>query len=124
MPVQTCWGDKGLYVKFSGVITEEDITCAFDELYSDDKRFLSSSFIVWDSLGASGFKPLPIRTDIEAVKGMGKSIKKAQLQCAFVASNIEIIKQIKRYIKMSIKLNSSWQFCIFSSLKNAEKWIK
>jgi len=45
------------------------------------------------------------------------------INATFIATDSKIIKTIEAYIKISMKLNSPWQFKIFENTEDARKWL-
>ena len=122
MPFSCHWEPKGVYLKFSGIVSEQEIFDSDDAMY-DDPRFADIDYFIWDACDVTSLVMSSVQVDITAVRDMAISLKKDRLKCAFVATEQMIINQLQHYLEKSLLLRSQWQLALFENVEQARKWL-
>ncbi len=120
MPNKAVWEPRGLFRRFSGVVTSEEILQAVLKVYGDP-RFDDLTYVINDF------------SDIEGVALDERNIKKVayldkasartnpRIKIAFVTRNPAFFGYAEMYMKFVDEL--PWQTEIFSSLEEAREWL-
>ena len=122
MPYSCTWEANGVYIRFCGIVTLEEVSDADDVMYNDP-RFAAIDYFIWDACAVTSLALSDTQVDITAVKDMGISLKKDHLKCAFIATNHRIITQIEQYLEKSEGLKIPWRLAIFQDITQAREWL-
>jgi hypothetical protein len=122
MPHQTLWENKGIYWRFSGVVTLDEQELADGEMYGDP-RFDELEYFIWDGTDIDKVDYHETEADEPAAIDKVSSVYKPNLKGALIAKTESVKLVVQRYIKTSIELGSSWEFKMFDSLEQAREWL-
>jgi hypothetical protein len=121
MPYQTIWEQQGVFWKYSGIITNEDIVHSNNEFYGNPRSEDANYQLV------DGTKIEKLKIDLSSVEllaatdyACGLSLKK--LKVAFVSVRPEISELFEAYIDFAIEYNCKWECKIFNDLAAAREW--
>ena len=121
MPYNITWETEGLLIKWYGNATPEENIKSNGEIYGNDK-FDSIKYQIADFLDANTSQFSDKETSVVAKLESKASIWNRNLKVAHVATDPDLIYQIKLYEQMLKDTN--WQFGIFSSVNDARKWVE
>ena len=122
MPHITTWEKNGIYWVFSGVVTLQEQQKADGEMYSDP-RFDSLEYFIWDGTNVTKMDYGDSEADEPAAIDKASSTYKPNLKGALIAKNKAVRKKLKRYIKTSERLKSTWDLRIFETIDQARNWL-
>lgn len=122
MPYNTIWEKRGVMWRFYGDVTAEEISNANDEFYTDERSDRTRYQII-DALQVTSVEWTEQDISVTAAYDIGADRIIKNVKVAYVANDEEIISKLEKYIEISIKLNSSWQFRGFTELQPAKRWV-
>jgi hypothetical protein len=122
MPHFTRWEEDGIYWSFSGIVTLQEQKEADGEMYGDP-RFDSLRYFIWDGTNISKIDYDEYEADGPAAIDKVSSTYRPNLKGALIANDESVRKIIKRYIKTSERLKSSWDLKMFDTIKQARDWL-
>ncbi|WDE03631.1 hypothetical protein SG34_019905 [Thalassomonas viridans] len=122
MPYFCTWEAKGVYLRFSGVVTLAEVTESDDAMY-EDPRFADIDYFIWDASKVTSLSLSDTQVDITAVRDMRVSLKKDRLKCAFIATEQRLIKQLEQYLEKTKALKICWQMALFQDIDRARQWL-
>ncbi|PKP30742.1 MAG: hypothetical protein CVU00_13430 [Bacteroidetes bacterium HGW-Bacteroidetes-17] len=120
MTYKIFWEDRGLNIKWSGIITDEEIIRPNGEIYGN-KLFENIDYQIADFLNATP-SIFSVR-DILVIYTLEKQASRwnKKLMVAHIARDPEFINSIKAY--ESKMINTGWKFGIFDNLGDTRKWV-
>ena len=121
MAYEVTWEGEGLYLKFYGTITAQEVNAVNNEMYGDP-RFDGIKYQIWDSTDALKFELTERDADVAAATDASTVSYKPVCRCALVATDTEMRRLIERYIEKSLEKGSSWEFKLFERIEDARKW--
>ena len=115
------WDKEGVYLKFRGVVTAQDLIDANNYIISNGK-FDSIDYQIFDFLHIDDFKITPY--DITIVGTMDKSQTEfnKNMKVGIITQDDYVKEIISEYEK--IMEGSDWITKIFPDMENARLWIK
>ncbi len=126
MPYTTKWKGKGFYIKFSGLVTSDEIVQASLDMQGDE-RFDDLRYTLSDYLGIEdvGFEIDAFIKEISAHARINAAAAKSnpKIKRAIVAINETVITFTNLYDSESSSLGSPWKLKTFSSIAEAEDWV-
>lgn len=121
MPYQTTWTDQGIEWIFRDYVTAAEIAEANDEFYRDE-RSDNARYQLIDASRVTGVEWSDRDIGITAGYDIGADRIIKNIRVAYVATDPIIIAKLEKYIEISRRLNSSWQFQGFRELGGAQAW--
>lgn len=122
MPYRTTWEKRGILWEFYGDVTAQEIEDANDEFYSDG-RSDTAKYQIIDALKVTSVEWSERDIKVIAAYDLGAAHVIKNLKVAYVAVDEEFTVKLEKYIDISRKLNSSWQFKGFQEMSSARAWI-
>ncbi|MAT97040.1 MAG: hypothetical protein CL608_07855 [Anaerolineaceae bacterium] len=122
MPYQTTWEKHGIMWEFFGDVTAQEIEEANDEFYRDG-RSDTAKYQIIDALRVTSVEWSERDIKMIAAYDIGAARVIKNLKVAFVVVDKEFTDKLEKYMDISRKLNSSWQFKGFQDMNNARAWI-
>jgi hypothetical protein len=123
MPYSTKWEEKGIYWKFDGYVTAEEIEKANSEFYVDD-RSDNAKYQIIDALDVTGVEWNDVNIKEIAAMDKGASFLINNIKVAYVSTDENVTSKLEKYIEISRILNSSWKFKGFRTIFSALNWAK
>lgn len=123
MPFRTVWEKEGIKWEFYGHVTPEDIKNANMHFFQD-ARAKTSKYQILNTIEVSSvvWKPLEIvETSLDDVAASRSNNK---LKLVYIAPNPIVREKIEKYVEISRKLNSEWEFRGFDSEEEAREWLE
>ena len=120
MPYRITWEERGIYIKWSGIITAEENIRLNGEIYGN-KLFEKIDYQIGDLSEAT--PSVFSERDIQVITTLEKHASRwnKKLMVAHIAHDPELINSIKAY---ELKLiDTGWKFGIFDNLEEARKWV-
>ena len=127
MPYTAQWKDKGYYVTYTGVVTSDEVMQATYEMGSDprfdDLRYVISNYLLVQDL----------EFDVDKITGIirknakinaAASLSNPNIKRAVVSVDETVIAFANLYVAESKAEETAWELKVFSSLKEAEQWVK
>ena len=121
MPYRTIWEPVGIVWEFYGDVTAEEIQNANNEFY-EDARSDKAKYQIIDALKVKSVEWNEIDISVVAAHDIGANHSIKDLNVAYVADDDEIISKLEKYIEISRRMETSWRFMGFKSLKDAKEW--
>lgn len=120
MPYKIIWEDKGIYIKWFGIISAEENIRLNGEIYGT-KLFETIDYQIGDFLDAE-YATFSER-DIYIIATLEKQASRwnKNLKVAHIANDPEIINAIRSY-ELNMR-ESGWEFGLFDNLEDARKWV-
>ena len=120
MPYETIWEEKGVYWKYSGILTGDDILQSNIGIYGDS-RFDNLRYQLVDMLDVESFD-----VDTEAMEEVtamdaGASQTNPRLVVALVATQVQAKRLVELY--ETTTGGAPWETAIFESVEEARVWI-
>ncbi|WP_281556871.1 hypothetical protein [Thalassomonas sp. RHCl1] len=122
MPYTCTWETRGVYIKFSGVVTLNEV-CDSDDAMYEDPRFAEIDYFIWDAGDIISLALSDTQVDITAVRDLRASLQKDSLKCAFIAKEPRLVKQLEQYLEKSRALKICWQMALFNDISRARQWL-
>lgn len=122
MPYQTTWEKKGIFWKYSGIVTDIDIIAPNNEFYADP-RSENILYQLVDGTGIEKFKLDEPSLKLLAATDYAAAMSVRKLKVAFVATRVDVVDFFQTYINYAKEFNCEWEFKIFTDLNSARKWI-
>lgn len=113
------WDQYGVYVKFRGIVTAQDLIDANNYLISN-KNFEDINYQIFDFINIDGFNIT--KEDIQIVGTMDKSQSdfKKEMKVAIVTQDNKVRDITAEYEQLME--GSRWKTKIFDDVDNARKW--
>ncbi len=121
MPYETIWEERGVYQRFSGIVTPRDREEANHEVMGDE-RFDALTYWIVDSLNMERYTLDSSEAVVAAAHDIGAARYNDQLLMVFVATNPEHRENIHRYIQV-LESGANWQARLFDDLDSARQWV-
>ncbi len=122
MPYQTTWESRGVVWEFYDHVSAQEIEAANDEFYVDERSDLAKYQII-DASKVTSVEWSERDIKMIAAYDIGADSVIKNLKVAYVTVDEEIAEKIEKYIDVSRRLNSSWQFRGFTDMDSARSWI-
>ncbi len=123
MPHITTWEDEGIYWKYYGDVTNEEIDQAGSEMFGD-ARFDDIRYFISDTTESTAFSVKKEDAVYPATQGNVASMHyKKSLKGAMVATNEHARNFLKHYIEKSTEWGSSWDLKLFYTMDEAREWL-
>jgi hypothetical protein len=120
MPHTSIWEPGGLYRKFTGTISGEEILESNFELHMDP-NFQSINYIINDFTEVTGHSIEIVHTKVYASTDEIVSITKGKLKIALVVTQGPLIELANSYREEMI--GNRFECDIFQTIEDARKWI-
>ena len=120
MPYEAIWEDKGIYWKYQGILTGDDLLQSNMNIYGDS-RFDNLRYQLVDMLDVESFD---VETEaMEAVTAMDEAA--SQTNSSLVVAVVSTHIQAKRLVELyeTTTGGSPWETEIFESVEEARVWI-
>ncbi|GAB2774713.1 hypothetical protein [Salinimicrobium soli] len=121
MPYVTTWNTDGIIWTFSDDVSAEEISRANAEFYADE-RSDSSRFQIIDAAQVKSVEWNDNHIAQTAAHDIGADRRIRHVKVAYIAKETEIVSKLEKYVELSRRLNSSWQFKGFSEMEAALEW--
>lgn len=121
MAFELMWENKGIYRKFTGIVTAKEFLGAQDQVYNDP-RFDSIKYVINDLKEAQ--LDTTFNEDMASLalaKSYGGSLSNSKIKFAFVIQDPKLI-EIFQFIKKQ-KLAAKLQIQIFELVEDARDWV-
>ena len=113
------WDKKGVYVKFRGVVTAQDLIDANNYVISNGS-FEKIVYQIFDFLHIDDFKITSYDIDIIATMDKGQTNFKEKMKVAIITQD-DYVKEISTEYEKSME-NSGWKTKIFDNYDLAKEW--
>lgn len=113
------WTKKGVYVKFRGLVTAQDLIDANNYIISN-ANFDVISYQIFDFLNIEGFKITSYDINVIGVMDKAQAEFKQEMKVAIVTQD-EYVKQITLEYNQ-IMTESNWITQIFGNYESAKDW--
>ena len=120
MPYKNTWEPRGLYRKFTGKISGEEILKSNFEIHKNPK-FHTISYIINDFIEVTGHSIEVIHTQVYASTDEIISYGKANLKIALVVTQDPLIALANSYRNEMI--GNRFECDIFKTIEDARKWV-
>ena len=120
MPYKNTWEPRGLYRKFTGKISGEEILKSNFEIHKNPK-FHTISYIINDFTEVTGHSIEVIHTQVYASTDEIISYGKANLKIALVVTQDPLIALANSYRNEMI--GNRFECDIFKTIEDARKWV-
>lgn len=120
MPYEAIWEDKGIYWKYQGILTGDDLLQSNMNIYGDS-RFDNLRYQLVDMLDVESFD---VETEaMEAVTAMDEAASQTNpsLIIAVVSAHIQAKQLVELY--ETTTGGAPWETEIFESVEEARAWI-
>jgi len=121
MPYKISWEERGVYIKWFGIITAEENIRLNGEIYGN-KLFETIEYQIGDFIDAEHATFTEREIYVIAKLEIQASRWNKRLMVAHITKDPEIVKAIKSY-EYNLR-ESDWKFGIFDDLEDARKWVK
>lgn len=115
------WAKKGVYVKFRGTVTAQDLIDANNYVISNG-NFDDINYQVFDFLHIDDFKITPYDINIVATMDKSQAEFKKNMKVAIVTED-EYVKEITSEYDQFMQ-GSGWETMMFNNCDEAKKWVK
>lgn len=122
MPHITTWERTGIKWQFYGTITSEEVDEANREMY-EDPRFNSINYFIWDMSNVEKLIKNKIENNKPVATDLGASNINKDIRGALVAKKGPVYDSCNNYIKLSKKVNTTWELKLFTDNASALKWL-
>lgn len=122
MAYEICFENKGVVVNFEGSITINEINEANGKLHGH-KNFDSHKYHIINLLGVDLSSITEKEALIPAAMDWVASQTRSNIKVAILAEGIHEESLYLAYILQSRKMGTSWEFELFSNIKDAREWI-
>lgn len=123
MPITNTWEENGVLLILKGRISALELHESNRKIM-EDPRALTAKYQLVDATEAIDLEMDElIMVDI-AVDDAAFSRKVRNVKVAMIVDNPEFRKIAEKYILLSWKLNSSWQFRIYETEREAREWLE
>lgn len=121
MPYTTDWDPNGIRWTFRGHVSAEEIMAANGEFYSDI-RSDTARYQIIDAREVTSVEWNP--TEIAKMAGFDKGAESTvkDIRVAYLTRDPEIREKLEKYVEISRRLESSWEFQGFEDLDAAREW--
>ncbi len=121
MPHITIWEENGIYWKYSGVVTLQEVFEANNEMYGNPK-FDHISYQIVDFLEVDKLDFKDEDVAVPAATDFSTTTYVRPQKIALVANALPIRVLCHSYIEESLEMGSPWQFQLFHTLEEAREW--
>ncbi len=123
MPYRTNWEPDGIIWEYYGHVTSKDISESNSEFFHD-MRSKNARYQIVDT-SETEILEWPEMDIVEtSANDVGASRVVEKIKLAFVIRKEEIYRKIQKYIEISRKLDTNWEFRIFDNIEDARSWVK
>lgn len=122
MPFNIKWEDRGFVREFYGIVNSGEVMES-DRIFYEDPRSDTAKYQITDFSNA---RPGQVEDEhIAKIAGfdIGASITSPNLKVAFVTSDQYVKDLCQKYIDISLKANTTWEFKIFEDMESARNWV-
>lgn len=123
MPYQTNWSPFGVTWVFYDDVSAEEIREA-NEAFYNDPRSETARYQVIDARRVNYLEWDEKEIKETSAVDYGSSKVIPDLKVAFVANKEAVWEAIEKYLDISKKLNSSWEFEKFLYIEDAHSWVR
>lgn len=122
MPYKITWEEYGIYRKYNGIVSADDVIKSNNEFY-DNKKSHKSQFQIIDfsNIDKLDADDKTIKHSIAMSCGHNLATKNIKVACVIRCS--EIILSIAECIKELIKTQPNWSFRVFEDIDDARTWV-
>lgn len=120
MTFNISWSKEGVYVKFRGIVTAQDLIDANNYVLSN-ANFDSINFQIFDFLNIDDFKVTSHDITIVAMIDMSQTESKEKMKIAILTTN-NYVKEITLEYDQNMA-GSNWETKIFENVEAAKEWI-
>jgi len=115
------WDKEGVYVKFRGVVTAQDLIDANNYVLSN-ANFESIGYQIFDFLHIDEFNVTSDDINIVATMDRSESENTEEMKIAILTKGNYVKKITLEYDQFMVE--SKWETKIFDTIELAKKWIK
>jgi hypothetical protein len=115
------WYKKGVYIKFRGVVTSQDLIDTNNYIISNGK-FDSIDYQIFDFLDIDDFKITPYDITIIGTMNKSQSEFKENMKIAIITNDDYIQNIIQEY--EGLMKGSKWLTKNFPDVESANKWVR
>lgn len=123
MPYESTWSLTGVYWRYYGVVSYQEIQAQNWEFYSNPKSD-TTKYVLIDALEVTGLDWPQDEIKKIAAFDVGGSSTIKNLKMAFVSDSEDVINKIAEYVEILIRQNTSWQFKLFETIREARQWCE
>ena len=121
MPYETIWEDKGIYWKYQGILTGDELLKSNVNIYGD-ARFDKLRYQIVDMLNVESFDIITQKMEELTVMDMAASRSNSTIVVAIVSTRIQAKRLVDIY-KNTSGSGAPWETEIFESVEDARVWI-
>lgn len=114
------WDKKGVYVKFRGIVTAQDLIDANNYVLSNAK-FESINYQIFDFLRIDDFKITSHDITLIATMDKSQTESKEEMKIAILTGNNYVKEITSEYDQFMI--GSDWKTKIFETAEAAKDWV-
>ncbi len=114
------WDPKGVYVKFRGIVTAQDLIDANNYVISNG-NFEDIDYQIFDFLHIDDFKVTSYDIDIVTTMDKTQLEVKEKMKIAVITQD-NYVREITSEYEDSMK-ETGWETRIFESLEKAKNWV-
>ena len=114
------WSKEGVYVKFSGVVTAQDLIDANNYVLSN-ANFESINYQIFDFLQIDDFKVTSHDITLIAMMDKSQIESKEEMKIAILTVNNYVKEITSEYDQFMI--GSAWETKIFETAEAAKEWV-
>ena len=122
MPYENIWEERGVYIRFTGVVTSGEVQRSNEELYRDPRFFSAMDYQIADFLSCNSIQAEPEEVRLIASLDAEMSRRHPGVRVAIVTTT-QVIYGYSRMYQLCTE-QSHWETEIFDSLAAARTWIK
>ncbi len=122
MPYKIQWFSNGVIMEFHGIVSTAEVEDANEDFFSDD-RSDTMEYQIIDAIMVTSVELNDFNIEEVAALDRGASILLPNLRLAYVATNMQVVTTLEKYVEISKRLNSTWKFKGFRELCQAKKWV-
>lgn len=115
------WDKKGVYVKFRGDVTAQDLIDANNYVISNAK-FEAINYQIFDFLHIDNFTVTSYDINIIGTMDRGQIDFKEKMKVAIVTQDDHVIEITKEYEQLMD--GTQWETKILPSFEDAKEWVK
>ena len=120
MAYEITWEERGVYCKFSGTVSGDDVKHCNNDIYGDE-RFDNIKYQIFDMLDVAKLSIEAIDARIAAACDCSAAVTNPNVKCALVATD-EKAHTLSRAYQIGV-LTSPWEGRSFTTIKDAYDWL-
>lgn len=120
MPYQTVWEKGGIYVTYSGQISDAEVA-RFAEEGQADERFMDLRYVLHDFLKCTGATFSTQRTRELAAIDSAAAVSNPRIKIAVVTDREDVLAMVRAYLEGGFP---GFELRVFASVPTARVWLQ